>query len=222
MFVGCFILGAVAFFSMFLMNMSPIPLKQTFCLRQTLKQTMKRQTVKMISCHVVHLKRQTVTMITCHVVMLQSFVKKTMTHLDAWSGNTMKGGQIQVNLIGNAVWLDVCGPLFRMVRGFPQWRTWHRMKLMTVMSWVIGLRKVRFLKLVPHHLPIQKIWRVGVPWTWFARTPRHTRWSRGIRSGVQCPWIGWWTSQAGTWVQGPLALWQGMWWLRAVKRTHTC
>ena len=30
MFVGCFILEAVAFFSMFLMNMSPIPLKQTF------------------------------------------------------------------------------------------------------------------------------------------------------------------------------------------------
>ena len=33
------------------------------------------------------------------------------------------------------------------------------MKLMTVMD----LRQVRFLKLVPHHLPIQKIWRVGVP-----------------------------------------------------------
>ena len=24
----------------------------------------------------------------------------------------------------------------------------------------------------------------------FARTPRHTRWSRGIRSGVQCPESG--------------------------------
>ena len=57
-----FHLEAVPFFSMFLMNMSPIPLKQTFCLRQTLKQTMKRQTVKMISGHVVHLKRQKVTM----------------------------------------------------------------------------------------------------------------------------------------------------------------
>ena len=43
-----FHLEAVAFFSIFLMIMSPIPLKQTFCSRQTLKQTMKRQTVKMI------------------------------------------------------------------------------------------------------------------------------------------------------------------------------
>ena len=30
---------------------------------------MKRQTVKMISGHVVHLKRQTVTMSSCHVVI---------------------------------------------------------------------------------------------------------------------------------------------------------
>ena len=114
MFVGCFILEAVAFFSMFLMIMSPIPLKQTFCLRQTLKQTMKRQTVKMISCHVVHLKRQTVTMITCHVVILKSFVKKIMAHLNTWSGNTMKGGQVQVNLIGNA---GVTGRLWTLVLG---------------------------------------------------------------------------------------------------------
>ena len=109
-----FHLEAVAFFSMFLMNMSPIPLKQTFCLRQTLKQTMKRQTVKKISCHVVHLKRQTVMMITCLVMMLQSFVKKTMAHLDTWSGNTMKGGQVQVNLIGNA---GVTGRLWTLVLG---------------------------------------------------------------------------------------------------------
>ena len=97
---------------MFLMNMSPIPLKQTFCLRQTLRQTMKRQTVKMISCHVVHLKRQTVKKISCHVVILQSFVKKIMAHLDTWIGNTMVGGQVQVNLIGNAgvtgrFWMDI-------------------------------------------------------------------------------------------------------------------
>ena len=164
MFVGCFILEAAAFFSMFLMNMSPIPLKQTFCLRQTLKQTMKRQTVKMSSCHVVHLKRQTVKMSSCHVVNFQTFVKKIMAHLNAWSGNTMKGGQVQVNLIGNA---GVTGRLWTLVLGccvvFLSWRTWHRMKVRTTMSWVIGLRQVRFLKLTPHHLPIQKIWRVGVP-----------------------------------------------------------
>ena len=59
MFVGCFILEAVAFFSMVLMIMSPIPLKQTFCSRETLKQTMKRQTVKIISCHVVHASETT-------------------------------------------------------------------------------------------------------------------------------------------------------------------
>ena len=75
---------------------------------------MKRQTVKMISCRVVHLKRQTVMMITCHVVILKSFVKKTMTHLDTWSGNTMKGGQVQVNLIGNA---GVTGHLWTLVLG---------------------------------------------------------------------------------------------------------
>ena len=78
--------GSSRLFGMFLMNMSPIPVKQTFCLRQTLKQTMKRQTVKMILCHVVHLKRQTVRMIPSHVVMLQSFVKKIMAHLYTWSG----------------------------------------------------------------------------------------------------------------------------------------
>ena len=46
--------------------------------------------------------------------MLQSFVKKTMAHLDAWSGNTMKGGQVQVNLIGNA---GVTGRLWTLVLG---------------------------------------------------------------------------------------------------------
>ena len=106
--------GSSRLFQHVLMIMSPIPLKQTFCLRQTLKQTMKRQTVKMISCRVVHLKRQTVMMITCHFVILKSFVKKTMTHLDTWSGKTMKGGQVQVNLIGNA---GVTGRLWTLVLG---------------------------------------------------------------------------------------------------------
>ena len=34
---------------------------------------------------------------------------------------------------------------------------------MIMMSWVIVLREMRSLKLNPHHLPIQKIWRVEVP-----------------------------------------------------------
>jgi len=34
---------------------------------------------------------------------------------------------------------------------------------MTTMSKVMCLREMRSLKLNPRHLPIQKIWRVGVP-----------------------------------------------------------
>ena len=42
-----------------------------------------------------------------------------MAHLDTWTGNTMVGGQVQVNLIGNGDWTFV-DPCFRMLRGFPQ------------------------------------------------------------------------------------------------------
>ena len=68
--------------------------------------------MKMISCHVVHLKRQTVKRISCHVVIFQSFVKRIMAHLNTWIGNTMVGGQVQVNLIGNA---GVTGRLWTLV-----------------------------------------------------------------------------------------------------------
>ena len=84
---------------------------------------MKRQTVSVISCRVVH-QLQTVTMITCLVVILESFVKRIMAHLCTWIGNTMKGGQVQVNLIGNA---GVTGRLWTLVSGccvvFLRWRT---------------------------------------------------------------------------------------------------
>ena len=76
------------------------------------------------NCHVVHLKRQTVKWISCHVVIFQSFVKRIMAHLDTWIGNTMVGGQVQVNLIGNA---GVTGRLWTLVLGccvvFFKWRT---------------------------------------------------------------------------------------------------
>ena len=126
MLVGCFILEAVVFFRMFLMIMSPIQSKQTQTLKQTLKHTMKRQTVMMILCHVV------------------SFVKIIVAHLDIWTGNTMVRGQVQVNLIGNA---GVTGLLWTLVSGccvvFLRWRTWHRIKWMIMMSWVIVLREMR-------------------------------------------------------------------------------
>ena len=73
---------------------------------------MKRQTV--ITCPVVHRKLQTVTMITCLVVILEIFVKRIMAHLCTWIGNTMKGGQVQINLIGNA---GVSGCLWTLVLG---------------------------------------------------------------------------------------------------------
>jgi hypothetical protein len=40
------------------------------------------------------------------------------------------------------------------------------MKVRTTMSWVIvfrDLKQMKYLKLTPHHLPIQRIWKVGVP-----------------------------------------------------------
>ena len=83
--------------------------------------SLKRQTVMMISCHVVSLKRQTVKMISCHAVV---FVKMIMAHLDTWTVSTMLGGQVQVNLIGNA---GVTGLLWTLVSGccvvFLRWRT---------------------------------------------------------------------------------------------------
>ena len=42
------------------------------------------------------------------------FVKSIMAHLCTWIGNTMKGGQVQVNLIGNA---GVTGRLWTLVLG---------------------------------------------------------------------------------------------------------
>ena len=52
-----------------------------------------------------------------------SFVKRIMAHLNTWIGN-MVGGQVQVNLIGNA---GVTGRLWALVLGccvvFLQWRT---------------------------------------------------------------------------------------------------
>ena len=48
----------------------------------------------------------------CHVVIFQSFVKRIMAHLNTWIGNTMVGGQVQVNLIGNA---GVTGRLWTLV-----------------------------------------------------------------------------------------------------------
>ena len=53
-------------------------------------------------------------MITCLVVILESSVKRIMAHLNAWSGKTMKGGQVQVNLIGSA---GVTGRLWTLVLG---------------------------------------------------------------------------------------------------------
>ena len=76
------------------------------------------------SCHVVHLKRQTVMMITCLVVMLQNFVKKTMAHLDTWSGKDHEGrtGSGQSDRKCRCDWTFV-DPCFRMMRGFLRWRT---------------------------------------------------------------------------------------------------
>ena len=42
------------------------------------------------------------------------FVKTIMAHLDSWNGSTMLGGQVQVNLIGNA---GVTGLLWTLVLG---------------------------------------------------------------------------------------------------------
>ena len=97
---------------------------ETDVLFKTNVETNDETTVKMISCHVVHLKRQTVKRISCHVVIFQSFVKRIMAHLNTWIGNTMVGGQVQVNLIGNA---GVTGRLWTLVLGccvvFLRWRT---------------------------------------------------------------------------------------------------
>ena len=118
MFVGCFILEAVVLFSMFLMIMSPIQSKQLtrLCLgKQTLKQTMKRETVMMISCHVVSLKRQTVKMISCHVVVLSRWSWHICTHglgVPCWEDRLRSiWSEMQV-------WLDFCGPLFQDVACF--------------------------------------------------------------------------------------------------------
>ena len=120
MFVGCFILEAVAFFSMFLTNISPIPLKQTFCSRQTLKQTMKRQTVKMISCHVGHLKRQTVKWISscCDLSEFCQEDHGTSGHMD-WKYHGGRTGSGQSDRKCRCDWTFV-DPCFRMLRGFPQ------------------------------------------------------------------------------------------------------
>ena len=56
----------------------------------------------MISCRVVHLKRQTSDDDYMSCCDFEEFCEEDMTHLDTWSGNTMKRGQVQVNLIGNA------------------------------------------------------------------------------------------------------------------------
>ena len=52
------------------------------------------------------------------------FVKMIMAHLDTWTGSTMLGGQVKVNLIGNA---GVTGLLWTLVSGccvfFLRWRT---------------------------------------------------------------------------------------------------
>ena len=85
-------------------------------------------------------------------------------------------------------------PCFRMMRGFPQVEdlTQDEVDDSDVMvSWVIGLRKVRFLKLTPHHLPIQRIWKVGVPMNLFCQNAQtHQMVQRDqIWSAVSLNWV---------------------------------
>ena len=94
---------AVAFFSMFLMNMSPIPL--TDVLFKTNVETNDETTDSeddFRSCCAFETTDSDDEFMSCCDYMSfcdssdsdhnkTGFVKMTMTHLDTWSGNTMKG-----------------------------------------------------------------------------------------------------------------------------------
>ena len=160
MIVGCFILEAVVFFSMFLMIMSPIQSKQTQTLKQTLKQTMKRQTVCEF-CQDDH---------------------GTSGHVD-WEYHGGRTGSGQSDRECRCDWTFV-DPCFRMLRGFPQVEDLTQDQVVGDSPQGDEVSEVGSPSLAntedfegwgPHELGL------------FARTPRHTRLSRGIRSGVQCP-----------------------------------
>ena len=72
----------------------------------------------MISCHVVHLKRQTVKMISCHVVIFCQEDHGTSGHMD-WEYHGGRTGSGQSDRKCRCDWTFV-DPCFRMMRGFPQ------------------------------------------------------------------------------------------------------